>query len=54
MNARKKTKIPRVKGKDVLNIELQENLVYKPKTKENRILYENLLARIYRELGDEP
>ena len=38
----------------MLDIELQENVVYKPKTKENRILYENLLSKIFKQLGDEP
>ena len=38
----------------MLNVEIGEDLLYKPKTKENRLRYEQLLGMIHQALGDEP
>jgi len=40
LNPKKKTKINIHGGKGVLDVEIMENLIYKPKTRENRIIYE--------------
>jgi hypothetical protein len=33
--------------KTVLNQDIDENLLYRPKTKENRVVYEKILSIIY-------
>ena len=37
-----------------MNVEIEDNLLYKPKTKENRLIYEQILSRIHQFVGDEP
>lgn len=37
-----------------MNIEIEDALLYKPKTKENRLIYEQILGRIHQYLGDQP
>lgn len=37
---------------DVLNIEIQEELVYRPKTRETRAYYEQMIMIVQRHLGD--
>lgn len=41
-------------GVSALNIEIEDTLLYKPKTRENRIIYEQILFRIHQYLGDQP
>lgn len=36
-----------------MNVDIEDNLLYKPKTKENRLLYEQILSKIHICLGDE-
>lgn len=51
---KKKSKFQYEKGANVLNVDISESLVYHPKTKENRLLYEQLLSIIHQCLGDVP
>ena len=37
---------------DVLNVEIQEELVYRPKTKETRAFYEQMIMVVQRHMGD--
>lgn len=37
---------------DVLNVEIQEELVYRPKTKETRAFYEQMIMIVQRHMGD--
>lgn len=37
-----------------MNVEIEDDLLYKPKTKENRLIYEQILSRIHQCIGDEP
>lgn len=39
-------------GTDILRVQLQEDLLYRPKTKETRLLYEQFLSIVSRHLGD--
>ena len=39
-------------SKDVLNVEIQEDLVYRPRTKETRAIYEQMLMIVQRHMGD--
>ena len=36
-----------VGGGSVVNTEIDENLLYRPRTKENRLIYEKILALIH-------
>ena len=42
------------KGQNVLNVDIGETLLYRPKTRENRQRYEQLLGLVHQALGDEP
>lgn len=37
---------------NLLNVEIQEDLVYRPKTKETRLVYEAFLSLVQRHMGD--
>ena len=37
---------------DVLNVEIEEELVYRPKTKETRAFYEQMILIVQRHMGD--
>ena len=37
---------------DVLNVEIQEELVYRPKTRETRAFYEQMIMIVQRHMGD--
>ena len=39
---------------DVLSTKIEDSLIYKPKTKENRIIYEQIIAKVHRILEDVP
>ncbi|CDW82626.1 u5 small nuclear ribonucleoprotein 200 kda helicase [Stylonychia lemnae] len=38
--------------KNLLDVQIQEDLVYRPKTKETRLIYESLLSIVQRHMGD--
>ena len=44
----------RQKDKTVLNIEIEDLNIYKPKTKENRLIYEDILSKVSQLIGDVP
>ncbi|EAS04385.2 small nuclear ribonucleoprotein helicase (macronuclear) [Tetrahymena thermophila SB210] len=50
---KKKTKI-KIEKKDILNAEIDPSILYKPKTNENRILYESILSKVNKILTDQP
>jgi len=37
---------------NILQVQIQEDLVYRPKTKETRLVYEQFLALVQRHVGD--
>lgn len=41
-------------GRDVINAEIHENLVYRPKQKETQIVYNQILNIVQRHIGDVP
>ena len=52
MDAKKTTHIQTKTGQTVLNVEISD-AIYKPKTKENRLVYEQLLSLLSSMLGGE-
>eukprot|EP01015_Nassula_variabilis_P004431 TRINITY_DN1308_c0_g1_i11.p1 TRINITY_DN1308_c0_g1~~TRINITY_DN1308_c0_g1_i11.p1 ORF type:complete len:278 (+),score=55.19 TRINITY_DN1308_c0_g1_i11:3-836(+) len=52
-NPKKTTKINVDTRQSVVDVEIQEKLVYRPKTRENRLIYEQILNIIHGLLGDE-
>jgi hypothetical protein len=43
-----------LKGGDLLAERFDETIYYRPKTKENKIIYENYLGRVYELVQDQP
>src|SRR4051794_39352421 len=43
-----------LKGGDILEEKFDETIYYRPKTKENKLIYENYLGKIYALVQDQP
>lgn len=37
-----------------MTTEIDENLLYRPKTKENRVIYEKILSMIHNQMQEQP
>ena len=53
INPKKKTKIPMTKNQNILEVDIGEDLIYRPRTKETQLIYEELLTLIQSYLPDQ-
>jgi len=54
LNEKKRARVEADKGLNIMNVDITEDLIYRPKTKENRLVYDQLITSINRILEDEP
>jgi hypothetical protein len=50
----KKTEDWQLKGGNILDEKFDETIYYRPKTKENKLIYENYLGKVYELVQDQP
>lgn len=43
-----------LKGGNILDEKFDETIYYRPKTKENKLIYENYLGKVYELVQDQP